>query len=171
MAFVWNGSRALGASTGLFVLFTGVLAAACSGTPAPGDNPQPSDSGSPSMDSGLGIGCTGASPSFGKDVEPIFANRCGGSEICHGGLIGIGGHMPSPIWPYDSLVNVQASRDGCTLAGDLVKPGDLRDSYLMHKLTGVAMCPETNRMPVGSELPRAEIQTVADWICSGAKND
>ena len=123
-------------------------------------------------DSGLGIECTDASPSFSKQVEPIFANSgCGGSEICHGSLLAPGGGT-TKIWPYDSLVNVKASRDTCDSAGDLVKPGNLHDSYLLHKLTGIDMCPGTARMPkIGSPLSHAKIQTIADWICAGAKND
>jgi hypothetical protein len=125
-----------------------------------------------------GFDCSGASPSFAKDVTPLFTS-CSGGELCHGGgIIRPGGGGPggggggSGAWPYDSLVNVPASRDVCSSAGDLVEPGSLEGSYLMHKLTGVDMCPETNRMPLGgSELPEKDIQTIADWICQGAKND
>lgn len=135
-----------------------------SGAAEQSDSGHPPDGGG-----GLGIECTGASPSFSKEVEPIFLNSgCGGSETCHGGALAPG----TPIWPYDSLVNVKASRDTCASAGDLVKPGDLQDSYLLHKLTGIDMCPGTVRMPkIGSPLSHAKLQTIADWICQGAKNN
>jgi hypothetical protein len=138
-------------------------------------NGSPGGGGGSGTDGGIGgFDCTGASPSFSKDVTPLFSS-CSGSEICHGGgLVHPGGGTggSSSPWPYDSLVNVPASRDVCSSAGVLAKPGSLDESYLMHKLTGVDMCPGTNRMPLGgSELPTGEIQTIADWICQGAKNN
>lgn len=111
----------------------------------------------------LGISCSAASPTFSGDVHPIL-QACGG-ERCHGGLA-IG------AWPYDQLVGAPASRDHCDPSAVIVKPGDLDGSYLMHKLTGVGMCPHTSQMPsLGAPLPAADIQTIADWICRGAPND
>jgi hypothetical protein len=147
---------------GILVVALVSLLSACSGAGAPPES---------SADSGLGIECTGDSPSFANDVTPILSG-CGGAELCHGGLIRPGGGGGSGPWPYDSLVKVMASRDVCAAAGVLVEPGSLEKSYLIHKLTGVDMCPNTNRMPdLGSPLPEKEIQTIADWICQGAKNN
>ena len=115
-------------------------------------------------DADPGIACTGASPGFVHDVQPIFQAHCGG-EMCHNGTAG-------PTWPYAGLVNVKATRDTCASAGLLVSPGSLENSYLIHKLTGVGLCPTTSRMPSqGLVLPASDIQTIADWVCSGAKND
>jgi hypothetical protein len=72
---------------------------------------------------------------------------------------------------YASLVDAPSRRDGCATARLLVSPGSLEESYLMNKLTGVGMCPGTVRMPYGSALPAAEIQTIADWICAGAQEN
>jgi len=144
-----------------------------SGSPSDGgaDSGGDADSGS-DLDAALGIACTDASPSFAGDIEPIFARSCGGAELCHGGLIRFGDSGPPAIWPYDSLVNVKASRDPCAASEDLVKPGSLEGSYLMHKLMGVGMCEGTVRMPrIGVPLPNADLQSIADWICDGAKNN
>jgi hypothetical protein len=114
------------------------------------------------LDAALPVTCSGASPTFMAEVHPIL-NSCGG-ELCHGGLA-------QGSWPYTDLVNVHASRDVCSSAGILVVPGDLEASYLMHKLTGVGICPGTQQMPIGGPLTQAKIQTVADWICQGAQNN
>jgi hypothetical protein len=137
---------------------------------APIEPPEAGDGGAPEEastqpDSGLPSGCTGAHPSFANDVTPIFKMSCAGAEICHNSLSG-----GSP-WPYAALVNVHAQRDSCSAAGILVVPNDLGASYLMNKLTGSGMCPSTNRMPPSMMLPDAEIQVIADWICSGAQNN
>jgi hypothetical protein len=61
-------------------------------------------------------------------------------------------------------------RDGCN-PGLLVAPGDPAHSYLVNKLTGVGMCPNSQRMPLGTALTEAQIQTIVDWICAGALDD
>jgi len=164
------------------LILAALLGQACSGgTPGPnaaldgGGDATPGDAGGPDVgpqdtgisDSGVAdgapadSGCMGASPSFANDVTPILGN-CGASEYCHGGLL-----QP---WPYSSLVNVPSS-NGCD-AGVLVLPGSIEDSYLMHKLTGVGMCPGTSQMPKDEPpLPESQITLVADWICAGALNN
>jgi hypothetical protein len=109
-------------------------------------------------DAGLGFGCTGASPTFAREVTPILRG-CAGAECHRSGFA------------YSSLVNAPSQRDGCTTRRLLVSPGSLDQSYLMNKLTGIGMCGGTARMPFGSALPTTEIQTIADWICTGAQND
>jgi hypothetical protein len=120
---------------------------------------------SPSDDAGdedadLGIACSGAAPPFGAAVAPILAG-CVGGELCHG--------FPSPPYLYGQLVGAPSS-DGCD-AGVLVAPGNIQRSYLLHKVTGIAMCPGTQRMPPGQMMSRADVQTITDWICAGAPND
>ena len=69
-------------------------------------------------------------------------------------------------------MNAAVQRDTCDSTAVRVSPGSLQKSYLMSKLTGVGMCPSTERMPLGGNpLPASDIQTMADWICQGAKND
>jgi hypothetical protein len=136
-------------------------------TACSGDIGTTGDSGVPEPDaSDAGVGsfvCSGASPKFAADVSPILSS-CAGGELCHGGLA-------TKSWPYVELVNYKAVRDTCDSSNVLVTPGSLDKSYLMHKLTGVGMCPQTNRMPMGTPLPDEKIQTIADWICQGAQND
>jgi hypothetical protein len=118
----------------------------------------------PSRDEGTTGGngsppCSGASPSYAASVAPIVGS-CGGSENCHR--------------PYDyaGLVNRSPVFEGCNPGALLVKPGDPTRSYLVSKLTGVGMCPHTDRMPLfGAALPASQIQTIVDWICAGASNN
>jgi hypothetical protein len=111
-------------------------------------------------DSGLGLRCTGASPRFAGDVVPILQG-CAGFENCHGGQ----------FVDYALLVGPATQRDMCTPSRVLVTPGDLGHSYVLNKLTGIDMCPMSNRMPPGAMLPQEKIQTIADWICVGAPNN
>jgi hypothetical protein len=111
-------------------------------------------------DSLLGIGCTGATPTFTADIVPILRG-CAAGEICHGTQFGYGG-----------LVNATTQRDMCTPPRVIVTPRDLGNSYVLNKLLGIDMCGMTSRMPLGGVyLDQATIQTVADWICVGAPND
>jgi len=108
------------------------------------------------------VACTGRQPSLRADVAPVAFQRCAG-ENCHG--------YAAPQAAYDQLVNAPAALDRCG-ARLLVDPGNVGGSYLINKLTGNGMCPSTQRMPaIGDPLTAAQIQTVADWICSGAPNN
>jgi hypothetical protein len=129
---------------------------------APSDGPSTEGEGpdvSAPFDGNVGFGCTGASPSFSREVTPIVLGNCAGRE-CH-----------REGFSYTRLVNAPSMFEACPSARNLVSPGSLEKSYLMHKLTGVDMCPSSLRMPVGGRLPSVEIQTIADWICAGARND
>ncbi len=113
------------------------------------------------------LSCSGATPSLKNDVYPILMG-CGG-ELCHGALAF--GPWGGPAGAHAQLVNAPEVRDGCD-AGVLVSPGSIQNSYLINKLTGVGMCPGSMQMPrLGSPLPAKEIQTIADWICTGAPNN
>jgi len=123
-----------------------------------------SDAGGPDASS---VACSGATPSLMNDVYPILRG-CGG-ELCHGALAF--GPWGGPAGAHAQLVNAPEVKDGCD-AGVLVFPGSLQKSYLINKLTGVAMCPGSVQMPrLGMPLPAKEIQTIADWICTGAANN
>lgn len=52
-----------------------------------------------------------------------------------------------------------------------VAPGDVAGSYLMNKLTGVDMCSGSEMPRRDQTLPKAQIDMVRSWICSGAAND
>jgi hypothetical protein len=150
------------------------VATACSGAPGPaaaaGDASLldsgaheglfGEDAGTYDPDADLGLACTDAAPRFVTAVAPIL-DSCAGGELCHG--------FASPPFLYGQLVGV-AAVDGCD-AGVLVAPGSLQRSYLLHKLTGAGMCPNTMKMPPGGAVSPGDIQTIADWICSGAPNN
>ncbi len=104
----------------------------------------------------LGVECSSAHPSYTTDVTPILQGNCAGADDCHG--------VPT----RETLVGTTLGEESCDLDTVDVFPGSLDKSYLMHKLTGVGMCPSTSIMPLGSMLPQADIQTIADWICEGA---
>jgi hypothetical protein len=157
-----------------FALSWLLVAAACSGTPAPAaaaGDASPSDGGAHEglfgeeagtydPDADLGLTCTDAAPRFVTAVAPIL-DSCAGGELCHG--------FASPPFLYGQLVGVAAA-DGCD-SGVLVAPGSLQRSYLLHKLTGAGMCPNTMKMPPGGAVSPGDIQTIADWICAGAPNN
>ncbi len=160
-----------------FVVAWPLVAIACSNEAGPGHGPAgaaaaldggggtfsanlPVDAGPIDQDADLRLACTGAAPGFMASVVPILQG-CAGGELCHG--------FPSPPSLYGQLVGAPAS-DGCD-AGVLVSPGSLSRSYLLHKVTGIAMCPGSDRMPPGGAMAPEDIQTIADWICSGALDD
>jgi hypothetical protein len=111
---------------------------------------------SPADGESLGVECSSAHPSYTTDVAPILARSCGGGDECHS--------VPT----RESMLGTSLGEDNCDLAAVDVFPGSLDKSYLMHKLTGVGMCPSTSTMPLGSMLGQDDIQTFADWICEGA---
>ncbi|MDP9149321.1 MAG: hypothetical protein M3O36_05180 [Myxococcota bacterium] len=116
---------------------------------------------------GAPFSCSSATPSLGQAVAPLLIANCSG-ELCHGGTAagGFGGAQGA----HAALVNVPATRDPCD-AGVLVSPGSLPRSYLMNKVTGVGLCPGTSAMPPGHSLRQMDIQTITDWICSGAPDN
>jgi len=105
--------------------------------------------------------CTGRRPSLSAEVVPAAFEHCAGTG-CHA--------YGNAQAAYDMLVNVPATRDTCGV-GLLVDPGNVKGSYLINKLTGEGMCPNTISMPNGERLADAQIQTVVEWICSGAPNN
>lgn len=135
------------------------LAAACGGSDVP-----------TGPDGGGGGGAGGgdpvppASPSFSQDVNPIFVTKGCTAGSCHGGGRGDLTLTTSASVNYANLVNVQSS-DPAYL---LVEPGDPQNSYLVMKVEGRA----GSRMPLtGTPLTANQIQTIRNWIASGAPND
>lgn len=92
----------------------------------------------------------GTPVSFSEDVLPIFQAKC---NMCHGSLGGWSGET------YDSVVNSGVHKP-------VVIPGNSQESLLAQKLLGTHTT--GNIMPPGGKLPEGEIQTIIDWIESGA---
>ncbi len=112
---------------------------------------------------GVELHCSGAAPTLDNDVAPIL-HGCGSVE-CHAGV-------------YQSAANARAFLVGqptgeCSDNRLRVAPGDPEHSYLMHKLTNANVCqgsPMPRRLDnKWTPLPAAELQTIYDWICTGAK--
>lgn len=100
-----------------------------------------------------------ASVSFSADVAPILSSRCAG-EVCHG----------STGWSdYHAITSAHAYE--CCDGRKLVVPGSPDGSYLMHKLRGHGMCLGVPMPKNGAPLTPAQMQTIYDWICLGAKNN
>jgi hypothetical protein len=119
-----------------------------------------------------------ATPSFQDDIQPIFAQRCGGG--CHlAADDGGGGCTDAPAAglslcaddAWDALVGVPSGQTGSLRR---VEPGDSARSYLLRKLlpatgtggpiTGVS----GQREPPGDPLPLDQLHLIAAWIDGGA---
>jgi len=87
---------------------------------------------------------------FEANILPIFQQYC---AMCHGTLGG---------WDSSSYQAVMTSGDHAPV----VIPGNEDESLLAQKLLGTA----TNGgiMPPGGKLPQTTIQTILDWIATGA---
>ncbi len=153
-----------------------LLAVACSSSPARGAHKPPGDSGAAGsggflldagiqcVDAGQGgaeAGCTPSqtSVSFSTDVAPILSSSCAG-EVCHG----------SSGWGDYAAVTGAHSRECCD-GRPLVVPGSPDDSYLVHKLRGHGMCMGVPMPKNAAPLSPAQMQTIYDWICLGAKDN
>lgn len=99
-------------------------------------------------------------PTLSKDVEPIFQMHCAGIE-CHTTF--------GPGRAYSHLVGVTASE--CTDGRKLVDPDFPMSSYLIQKVRGEDLCSGVQMPKKGALLSDADVQTISDWICAGAKND
>lgn len=156
-----------------------LLGSACSSSPDSGPHGSPSgDSGIPDsrgsffIDSGIQCvdagrdaaeagSCTPSrgTVSFSKDIAPILSSGCSG-EACHG----------SAGWGVYSAV-VSAHSHECCDGRPLVVPGAPDRSYLVHKLSGHGMCMGVPMPKNAAALAPAEMQSIRDWICLGAKKN
>jgi len=112
-------------------------------------------------------GCDAPPTSYAADVEPFIVAECA-SNGCHrpmGMSVGSEDLDLSEGAGYDALVGVPAVQCGDRM---LVEPGEPGSSYLYDKVLGVNLCSGTQMPKAGSGLPAAQLQAIADWICSGA---
>ena len=98
----------------------------------------------------------------------VFGPICSG---CHNGagtsLPGVQ-NLTSAAATYAALVNVASIEQPNLLR---VKPGDPTDSYVIHKIEGLAGITGA-RMPFGGPyLSTATMDQIESWIAAGAKND
>lgn len=96
--------------------------------------------------------------SFAKDVLPILEAKC---NSCHGSSIALGG--------WDGLTYESVISSGQN--GPAVIPGDLATSLLAQKIQDTQQIGKV-MPPSGMEpLTPTEIQTILDWIATGAQDD
>lgn len=113
------------------------------------------------------LACSSAGISFAIDVAPRLKEGCAMGQ-CHQMA------FETPEGTYAYLVG-KASKQ-CEDGRLNVAPGNPESSYLIDKITNQDLC-DGNPMPKSygnggwTPLPSADIQTIYDWICSGAKND
>jgi menaquinol-cytochrome c reductase cytochrome b/c subunit len=113
-----------------------------------------------STTSGAG-GTTGAQVSFKKDIVGIFTAHC---AACHLNGVSLGGLS---LASYASL-----QKGGSEFPGSIVKAGDHAHSLLWEKVQPSAPWPGGSRMPLGGPyLSTAQVQTIANWIDQGAKDN
>jgi hypothetical protein len=95
----------------------------------------------------------------------VFNGSCAFSS-CHGdtGTQQAGLELSSVDLSEVNLIDV----DSTQVAGKRVTPSDSAASYIMNKLLGENMAPNTLMMPVTGTLCESKIDAVQDWIDAGA---
>lgn len=96
----------------------------------------------------------------------VFTPSCTFTN-CHGsmGAAQAGLELSSVAISEENLIGVDSTQVPTALR---VTAGDSGASYIMNKLLGEGMAPDTLQMPVGSMLCEARLQAVRQWIDDGA---
>jgi hypothetical protein len=143
-----------------------------SGSEDSGESGEVDGGGSESGETGCGI-------SHAADIQPIWEAHC--TAACHepgGTWMSL---MLTDAYAYVSLVDRDGTQTSLYEEYKLVIPGDVENSYLVHKLRdlqgesvgslgGVAMPAVLveGGFEAGASLPEVDIQLVEDWIDCGA---
>lgn len=98
------------------------------------------------------------------------ANGCATAGSCHDGSnLSTLENLDLRTAPgsFETLVNVESSQ---AQPATLVVPGESDNSYLINKLLGTGIAPDTGLMPLGATEPLcdAKIDGVRAWIDAGA---
>lgn len=131
------------------------------------------------------VGCAGNGEGLDQNGQPISAGGGSGGPItadfqsiqdnvftpicskCHIGASAPEGLQLDAAHSYNLLVDVPSVEEPSLLR---VKPGDPDDSYMVHKIEGLAGI-EGGQMPLGeTPLPQATIDAIRQWITNGAPN-
>jgi hypothetical protein len=109
-------------------------------------------------------------PEFDTDIQPVLEDAC----VCHFSAMP-GGDMTAPYlnlhagFAVGELVDVDSVQ---VPSMKRVTPGDVQNSYLVHKLRGthvdVGAHSDTDRMPPLAPLPEGDIARIEAWIVGGA---
>jgi hypothetical protein len=101
---------------------------------------------------------------FQSIQDHVFTPIC---SLCHIGASAPFGLQLDAPHSYNLLVGVPSAEQPGLLR---VKPGDPNDSYMVHKIEGLAGI-TGGRMPLGeTPLPQATIDAIRQWITNGAPN-
>jgi hypothetical protein len=115
--------------------------------------------------------CSWPKKSYAADVHPIWQRAsCGnsgtGGASCHSGNRPAENlDLSTAALGYGEMLNQPSGQCASKL---LVKPGDVAGSYLINKLTGVAMCSGSLMPKADGALSAADLEVVRAWIGSGA---
>jgi len=105
-------------------------------------------------------------PTLDQIQAVIFSPRC---ASCHAGAGSISGIADMDLRNADAafgtLVNVTSAQDGNFVR---VVPGQPDNSYLVHKIEGVATVGGVMPPPPAATLGAAEIAAIRQWIMDGA---
>jgi hypothetical protein len=133
---------------------------------------------------GCAAGCAGNGEGLNQNGQPISAGGGNGpitadfqsiqanvfTPICSKCHIGAGapeGLQLDAAHSYNLLVGVPSLEQPALLR---VNPGDPTDSYMVHKIEGLAGI-DGGQMPLGeAPLPQATIDAIRQWIADGAPN-
>jgi hypothetical protein len=101
---------------------------------------------------------------FESIQEHVFTPIC---SVCHIGASAPEGLQLDAAHSYNLLVGVPSQEQPNLLR---VKPGDPANSYMVHKIEGLAGI-DGGQMPLGeTPLPQATIDAIVQWISNGAPN-
>src|SRR5258706_4298859 len=109
---------------------------------------------------------TAADVKLASTVQPLFDANC---VSCHQSGAAQQGLSLESGSSYAAIVNHRST----VVDRALVVPGSPTSSYLLLKVLGThgEVGGKGVRMPMGGDLPSADIQRLRDWIAAGAKND
>jgi mono/diheme cytochrome c family protein len=93
-----------------------------------------------------------AAVSFAKDVLPIFEQNC---VKCHGG------DKTEAALVLKSHAQVMKGSEN----GEVIKPGDAANSFLVQQIVNGKMPKRANK------LPQAQIDAITAWVNAGAPNN
>jgi hypothetical protein len=174
----------------LVTLLAGALLQACT-TSSGGGNPAPlcqQPAGCPNPDPAT-TQLMSPTVSFATDVVPIFQASCSLSSSCHQAKMGgpSGVYLgPAPGMPADpaGVFATIVNKPSVELSSmSFVKPGDLANSYLMHKMDGdmcqfISQCGPLPASQCGVVMPQSSCvldgatrDKVRRWIAQGAQNN
>src|SRR5258708_24616059 len=133
---------------------------------------------------GCAAGCAGNGQGLDQNGQPISMGGAGGPvtadfqsiqanvftpicSVCHIGASAPEGLQLDAAHSYNLLVGVPSNEQPSLLR---VKAGDPDNSYMVHKIEGLAGI-TGGRMPLGlTPLPQTTIDAIRQWITNGAPN-